>query len=49
MKSNKLALAIAGVMGMGAFTVLPSAALAQKAAETIEEVVVTGSRIRRAD
>jgi len=49
MKSNKLALAIAGVMGMGAFTVLPSAALAQQAAETIEEVVVTGSRIRRAD
>jgi len=49
MKSNKLALAIAGVMGMGAFAVLPSAVQAQPAAEAIEEVIVTGSRIRRAD
>ncbi|MDP2091978.1 MAG: hypothetical protein Q8K17_03150, partial [Pseudohongiella sp.] len=49
MKSKKLSFAIASLMGLGAFAAIPSVSYAQQAAETLEEVVVTGSRIRRAD
>ncbi|MDH7942644.1 TonB-dependent receptor [Pseudohongiella sp. SYSU M77423] len=49
MKRNTLSLAVASVLGLGSAAILPTSALAQEAAETLEEVVVTGSRIRRAD
>ncbi|ALO45209.1 TonB-dependent receptor domain-containing protein [Pseudohongiella spirulinae] len=49
MKKKTLSLAIAGVLGFGGAVVLPANTYAQESADTIEEVVITGSRIRRAD
>lgn len=47
MKKNTLSLAIASAMGLGAIAGFPAIALAQEA--QVEEVLVTGSRIRDAN
>ena len=47
-KKSRLALSIATAVGTIVSTVSPSA-LAQEAASTMEEVIVTGSRIKRSD
>ncbi|GGG54037.1 hypothetical protein GCM10011403_09010 [Pseudohongiella nitratireducens] len=48
MKKTSLSVAIAGVIGFGGALTTPQLSVAQEE-EMLEEVVVTGSRIRRAD
>lgn len=48
LQKNKLSLAVASALGVGAFG-FTAPTMAQDAAADIEEIVITGSRIRRAD
>ncbi len=49
MKKTTLSLAISGALGLSAFIATPVQLHAQQGAEMLEEVIVTGSRIRRTD
>jgi len=49
MKRSTLSLAISGALGLSAFVAMPGQLYAQPDADVLEEVVVTGSRIRRTD
>jgi iron complex outermembrane recepter protein len=49
MKKSSLSVAIASLVGLSGAMLTSGGAYAQPGANTVEEVVVTGSRIRRAD